>query len=144
MLKLHYYCFEKYLQKRCHHLSPSRFQIGHQLHQSWFCQETQTPPTLPPKPVIAQNADGSDNEAGLIKFITTLFIRIQGIIHRVLFHIIDCGNKNIILGDPWLQKINPLIDWEKRTLEILDHTDRTYELNHQNIKVQGISINKPM
>ena len=88
-----------------------------------------------PKPIYTRNVDGYYNEAGLIKFITTMFIRINGIIHRVLFHIINCGNGNIILGDPWLRKVNPLINWEQRTLEISEYTDKTHDLNHQNIKV---------
>ena len=40
----------------------------------------------------------------------------------------------------WLRKVNPLIDWEQRTLEILEHTDKTHDLNCQNIKVQGIKL----
>ena len=63
-----------------------------------------------PDPVCAKNVDGSYNNAGIIKFITTMFIQIKGIIHQVLFHIINCGNENIILGIPWLEKTNPLIN----------------------------------
>ena len=64
-----------------------------------------------PQPICARNVDGSDNKSGIIKFIATTVIRIKGIIHRVLFHIINCGNENVILGNPWLENINPLIDW---------------------------------
>ena len=34
-----------------------------------------------PTPVKVKNVDGSYNQSGTIKFITTLFIRIQGIVH---------------------------------------------------------------
>ena len=78
-----------------------------------------------PQPIRARNMDGSDNESGVIKFIATTFIRIKGIIHRVLFHIINCGNENVILGTPWLEKVNPQINWTERTVNIPDHTDRT-------------------
>ena len=64
-----------------------------------------------PQPIHARNIDGSDNESGVIKFISTTFIRIRGIIHQVLFHIINCGNENVILGTPWLEKVNPEINW---------------------------------
>ena len=63
------------------------------------------------EPIHAKNVDGAYNKAGIIKFITTIFIRIKGIIHRVLFHIINCGNENVILGTPWLEKVNPVINW---------------------------------
>ena len=33
-----------------------------------------------PQQVCTKNVDGSDNESGIIKFITTTFIRIKGII----------------------------------------------------------------
>ena len=69
-------------------------------------------------------------------------IRINGIVHRVLFHIINCGNENIILGDPWLKKVNHLIDWEQQTLKIPESTDKTHDLNHQIIKVQGINLDR--
>ena len=66
-----------------------------------------------PQLIHAKNIDGSDNKLGIIKFITTTFIHIKGIIHKVLFHIINCGNENVILGTPWLEKVNPKIDWTK-------------------------------
>ena len=34
-----------------------------------------------PQPIRTRNVDGSDNESGVIKFISTTFIRIKGIIH---------------------------------------------------------------
>ena len=37
----------------------------------------------------------------------TLFIQIDGIIHHILFHIINCGNVNMILSVPWLEKTKP-------------------------------------
>ena len=82
-----------------------------------------------PQPIRARNVDGSDNESGVIKFISTTFVRIKGIIHRVLFHIINCGNENVILGTPWLEKVNPQINWTKQMVNIPDHTDRTLDYN---------------
>ena len=76
-----------------------------------FVKRNRIPYYCPPQPVCTKNVDGSDNESGIIKFITTTFIHIKGIIHQVLFHIINCGNENIILGTPWLEKVNPEINW---------------------------------
>ena len=90
-----------------------------------------------PQPIHARNIDWSDNESGVIKFITTTFIRIKGIIHQVLFHIINCGNENVILGTPWLEKINPEINWTEWMVNIPDHTDRTPDYNRMNKIVQG-------
>ena len=87
--------------------------------------------------------DRSDNESGVIKFISTTFICIKGIIHRVLFHIINCGNENVILGTPWLEKVNPQINWTKQTVNIPDHTDRTLDYNRTNKIVQGNTTTTP-
>ena len=73
-----------------------------------FVKRNKIPYNRLPQPIRAKNIDGSDNESGIIKFITTTFIRIKGIIHRVLFHIINCGNENVILGTP---------GWRKSTLK---------------------------
>ena len=82
-----------------------------------------------PKPICAKNIDGSYNEAGIIKFITTMFIRIKGIIHQVPFHILNCGNENVILGTPWLEKVNLIINWAEHSVDIPNHTDRTPNYN---------------
>ena len=76
-----------------------------------FVKRNKLPYHRLPQPICTKNVDGSDNESGIIKFITTTFICIKGTIHRVLFHIINCGNENIILGTPWLEKVNPVINW---------------------------------
>ena len=94
-----------------------------------FVKQHKLPCHCLPEPIHAKNVDGSYNEAGIIKFITTTFIQIKGIIHQVLFHVINCGNKNIILGTPWLEKVNPMIDWAKRTINIPNHMDRTPDYN---------------
>ena len=96
-----------------------------------------------PTPICSKNVDGSYNGAGIIKYITTMFIQIKRVIHQVLFHIINCGNENVILGNPWLENINPLIDWANWTVEIPDHSDRTPNFNQKNKIVQGTITTTP-
>ena len=72
-----------------------------------------------------------------------MFIHIKGIIHGVLFHIINCGNKNVILGTPWLEKVNLQIDWTEQTVNIPDHTDRTLNYNRTDEIIQGNTTTAP-
>ena len=72
-----------------------------------------------------------------------MFIWIKGIIHQVLFHIIGCGNENIIFSTPWLEKINLKIDWVEQTVDIPNHTDRTPDYNRKNKIVQGNTTTAP-
>ena len=108
-----------------------------------FVKRNKLPYYCLPEPIRAKNVDGSENKTGIIKFITTMFIQIKGIIHWVLFHIIKCGNENIILGTPWLEKVNPKIDWVKRTVDIPNHTDKTPDYNWKNEIVQGNTTTAP-
>ena len=42
-----------------------------------------------------------------------------------------CGNDNIILGMPWLQTVNPTIDWNSRTVSIPETADQSKTLLQQ-------------
>ena len=52
-----------------------------------------------------------------------------GIIHKEEFHAIKCGKDNIILGLPWLNHINPTINWVNKHINIHETTDQTEEYN---------------
>ncbi|KIO01845.1 hypothetical protein M404DRAFT_97833, partial [Pisolithus tinctorius Marx 270] len=41
---------------------------------------------------------------------------------------INCGMENIILGLPWLQENNPVVDWRMGTLSIDKKTNRSKDL----------------
>lgn len=43
----------------------------------------------------------------------------------------NCGNKNLILGLPWLKEVNPIIDWGKETLSLDEKIDKAGDLLHQ-------------
>ena len=52
-----------------------------------------------------------------------------GIIHREEFHAIKCGKDNIILGLPWLNCVNPTINWVNKHVDVHEATDQTEEYN---------------
>ena len=94
-------------------------------------------------PIRVKNVDGTYNEKGTIKFVTQLFLRLKMVVHWILFHIMGCGNENIILGLPWLKKINPRIDWVTETVTIPRRTDQTEALNYKTGITQRTSYTKP-
>ena len=108
-----------------------------------FVKRNKIPYHCLPQLICAKNVDGSDNESGIIKFITTTFIHIKGIIHQVLFHIINCGNEKVILGTPWLEKVNPEINWTEQMVNIPDHMDSTPDYNQKNEIEQGNATTAP-
>ena len=72
------------------------------------------------KPLKINNVDGSPNNTGAVKYQATFFFKIGTVVHNKTFYTMKCGRDNLILGLPWLNKINPKIDWEKKHIEIDD------------------------
>ena len=52
-----------------------------------------------------------------------------GIVHKEEFYTIKCGKDNIILGLPWLNRVNPTINWVNKHVDIHEATDQTEEYN---------------
>lgn len=68
------------------------------------------------KPIAVFNADGTTNEHGTINHRVEIKILIAGRWNTVDLLITGLGKHNMILGFPWLQKHNPIIDWQKGTI----------------------------
>ena len=63
-------------------------------------------------PICTQNADGTNNKEGMIRYQVKLHLRINERNSTQYFFAMDLGKKNnIILGYPWLTRNNPTIDW---------------------------------
>ena len=80
-------------------------------------------------PIIVHNIDQSTNKNGKILFTTTLFLNIKGITQEATLHVMNCGAENVILGDPWLWKVNLIINWQKQTLTISKSLDESKALH---------------
>ena len=83
------------------------------------------------------------NKGGEIKFTSTIFVRIKGIIHKILFHVMSCGRETLILGMPWLREFNPSVDWKLRTINIPNNSDQTAFLDQELREAIGPSRVKP-
>ena len=94
-----------------------------------FTRKNKIPLKRLDKPLLVNNMDGFPNEAGSIKHSAILFIRMGGIIHKEEFYAIKCGKDNIILGLPWLNCVNPTINWANKHINIHEATDQTEEYN---------------
>ena len=60
--------------------------------------------------------DGTENKKGKIKSYVDLEFKIGGRTFNERFYVTGLGKQKIILGFPWLQKNNPIIDWKKGEL----------------------------
>ena len=67
------------------------------------------------KPIPAINVDGTLNKKGTIKHYVNLELEIFGRLQTIRLLVTGLGKQKILLGFPWLQKNNPIIDWQTGT-----------------------------
>ena len=65
------------------------------------------------KPIKAFNVDSTENKKGMIKSYLDLEFQIGHKKFKEWFYVTGLGKQKIILGFPWLNKYNPIIDWMK-------------------------------
>jgi hypothetical protein len=63
------------------------------------------------KPMKALNVDGTENKRGTIKQYIELSFTINGKSQTQRLFLTGLGKQKIILGFPWLQEQNPIINW---------------------------------
>ena len=75
------------------------------------------------QPIKVYNVDGTRNKEGIIDHIAKTDIQISG--HKTETELLatGLGKESVILGMPWLRKVNPIIDWSKGTMEIPDRSE---------------------
>jgi hypothetical protein len=65
------------------------------------------------KPVKAYNIDGMENKRGTINAYVNLKFFLGKQKFKERFYVTGLGKQKIILGFPWLNKYNPIINWKK-------------------------------
>ena len=69
------------------------------------------------KPIPALNFDRTLNKKGIIKHYINLDLDIFGQKQTMCLLVTGLGKQKMILGFPWLQKHNPIINWQTGTFE---------------------------
>jgi len=68
-------------------------------------------------PIPVRNADGTLNSGGYIKNRIEFILRVGTHQERISADVTNIGGKQkLILGLPWLERHNPEIDWNQRTI----------------------------
>jgi hypothetical protein len=71
-----------------------------------------------PDTIALHNIDGFKNKAESLTHFARLTLMIGSWNEPTDFLVTDLGPKDIILGLPWLKKVNPTIDWDSSEMEI--------------------------
>lgn len=70
------------------------------------------------QPINLYNIDGSSNQAGQITHFAHLKLTLDGHDEWTDFLATNLGGENVILGLPWLRKVNPHIDWQQGHIRV--------------------------
>ena len=82
-------------------------------------------------PIIPRNVDRSINQAGKITHFTHIRTKIGKDLYLIQLLVTNIGKHNIILGLPWLQEYNPVIDWKRGTMTIPERTRKAYQDHYE-------------
>ena len=67
-------------------------------------------------PQKLENADGSPNAGGALRYYTELKVMTGGTAHRLCFYITDIEPDDLILGYLWFTAMNIRPDWKNGTI----------------------------
>ena len=76
-----------------------------------FARRTGIPQKRLPTPIICYNVDGTRNKSGLISNYCEVPLEIGGKTKTHKLYVTGLGNQSIILGYPWFQENNPIVNW---------------------------------
>ena len=71
-----------------------------------------------PKPIIANNINGTTSVKGTIRWKAHTNILFKERMEKLKLMVLSLGRKQIILGMPWLKKWNPTIDWRRNMVAL--------------------------
>ena len=87
-----------------------------------FTKKHQLPLVKLKKEIPVSNIDETLNRNGPIKLYTVytqLPVKIDGNVISTRFYISHLGKENIIFRLPWLEMVNPIVNWAEKTLKII-------------------------
>jgi len=71
------------------------------------------------RPVTVRNVDGTNNSAGAITHQVEVNVYYKNHVERMRMDICDLKKTDMILGMPWLQALNPEINWEIEEVKMM-------------------------
>ena len=98
-------------------------------------------PTQPLKhPFPIRNTDQMSNI--ICRYEAVVYIQIGHVTQRVCFYIMNGGKENAILGHPWLEAVNPVINWKKGVVTLPPKTDKSLALTFSHLAKRASYLSK--
>ena len=98
-------------------------------------------PTRPLKnPFPIRNTDQTSNI--ICRYEVVIYTQLRNVTQKIRFYIINGGKENTILGHPWLEAVNPIINWKKGTVTIPPTKDQSLALSFAHLAEQASYLSK--
>ncbi|CAK5269503.1 unnamed protein product [Mycena citricolor] len=84
-----------------------------------------------PQPIVARNADNTENISGRITHYVDLRMRIGPHVETRTFLLTCLGKARIFIGLDWLTEHNPEVDWQEQTMRFSRCPERCHMRGHE-------------
>ena len=71
-----------------------------------------------------------------------IYTQLGDVTQKICFYIINGGKENAILGHPWLETVNPIINWKKGTVTIPPTKDQSLALSFAHLAERASYLTK--
>ena len=71
-----------------------------------------------------------------------IYTQLRNVTQKIHFYVINGGKENVILGHPWIEMVNPIINWKKRTITISPTKDQSLALSFSHLTEHASYLTK--
>ena len=108
----------------------------------WAFVQKHRIPTRPLKnPFPIRNTDQTSNI--ICQYEVVVYTQLRDVTQKIRFYVINGGKENMILGHPWLEVVNPIINWKKGTVTIPPTKDQSLTLSFSHLAERAAYCTSP-
>ena len=105
-----------------------------------FIQWHRIPMKLLKHPFPIWNTDQTSNI--ICWYEATVYVQLENITQKVHFYVMNGGKENVILRHPWLEAVNPIINWRKGMVTIPPAKDKSLALSFSHLAKHASYLSK--
>ena len=105
-----------------------------------FMQRNHIPTKLLKHSFPIQNTDQTSNI--ICQYEVVVYVQLRSVTQKVCFYVINGGKENAMLGHPWLEAVNPIINWKKGTVTIPPTKDKSLALSFSHLAEHASYLSK--
>ena len=105
-----------------------------------FIRKHWIPTRLLKNPFPIRNTNQTSNI--ICQYETILYTQLRNVTQKIHFCVINGGKENAILGHPWLEAVNPIINWKMGTVTVPPIKDQSLALSFAHLAERASYLSK--